>query len=86
MHGVTDAQANVRSRAASSTRWQQTEVGWLHERGVARRFERGAALFHERQLSDRVMVLLEGRVKIASSRFWTFCARLTVPPPRGTRS
>ena len=44
----------------------QTEVNWLHERGVARRFERGAALFHERQLSDRVMVLLEGRVKIAS--------------------
>ena len=42
------------------------EAGWLHERGVNRRFERGAALFHERQLSDRVMVLLEGRVKIAS--------------------
>src|SRR5262249_53589977 len=36
----------------------QTGVNWLHERG--------AALFHERQLSDRVMVLLEGRVKIAS--------------------
>ena len=39
----------------------------LHERGVSRRFERGAALFHERQLSDRVMLLLEGRVKIASA-------------------
>jgi hypothetical protein len=43
------------------------EAGWLHERGVTRRFERGAALFHERQLSDRVMLLLEGRVKIASA-------------------
>lgn len=43
------------------------EGEWLHHRGVVRRFPRGTALFHERQLSDRVMVLLEGRVKIASS-------------------
>ena len=43
------------------------EAAWLHERGVTRRVERGAALFHERQLSDRVMVLIEGRVKIASA-------------------
>ncbi len=42
------------------------EVAHLHTRGVARRFARGAALFHERQVSDRVMLLTEGRVKIAS--------------------
>ena len=35
--------------------------------GGGRRFERGAALFHERQLSDRVMFLLEAGSKIASA-------------------
>jgi|SRR5215211_2376966 len=35
-------------------------------RGVARRFPRGTALFHERQVSDGVTLLTEGRVKIAS--------------------
>jgi len=43
------------------------EVEHLRTRGVVRRFPRGDALFHERQASDRVMVLLEGRVKIAST-------------------
>jgi CRP/FNR family cyclic AMP-dependent transcriptional regulator len=43
------------------------EVALLHARGVVRRFPRGDALFHERQLSDRVMLLTEGRVKIAST-------------------
>src|SRR5215218_5190595 len=42
------------------------EVAHLHERGVVRRFPRGTALFHERQVSDRVMLLTQGRVKIAS--------------------
>ena len=42
------------------------EVAHLRTRGVVRRFPRGAALFHERQVSDRVMLLTEGRVKIAS--------------------
>jgi CRP-like cAMP-binding protein len=42
------------------------DVAHLHVRGVVRRFPRGTALFHERQVSDRVMLLTEGRVKIAS--------------------
>jgi CRP/FNR family cyclic AMP-dependent transcriptional regulator len=42
-------------------------VAQLHARGVVRRFAPGDALFHERQVSDRVMLLTEGRVKIASS-------------------
>ena len=46
---------------------QPDEVAFLHQRGVVRRFPRGTALFHERQVSDRVMLLTEGRVKIAST-------------------
>jgi CRP-like cAMP-binding protein len=42
------------------------EADQLRARGVVRSFPRGTALFHEREVSDRVMVLLEGRVKIAS--------------------
>jgi CRP/FNR family transcriptional regulator, cyclic AMP receptor protein len=37
----------------------------LRARGVVRRFERGVALFHERQMPDRVVALLEGRVKLS---------------------
>jgi CRP/FNR family transcriptional regulator, cyclic AMP receptor protein len=44
----------------------EDEVAHLRARGVVRRFPRGDALFHERQESDRVMLLTEGRVKIAS--------------------
>lgn len=40
---------------------------WLHQRGVVRSFPAGTALFHERQISDRVMLLLKGRVKIANT-------------------
>src|SRR5918994_7156218 len=43
------------------------EVEYLQTRGVLRRFPRGTALFHERQISDRVMLLTHGRVKIAST-------------------
>lgn len=43
------------------------EREYLRTRGVVRRFPSGTALFHERQISDRVMVLLAGRVKIAST-------------------
>lgn len=43
------------------------ERDWLHGRGVVRRFEPATALFLEREESDRVMFLLEGRVKVASS-------------------
>ena len=43
------------------------ERAWLEQRGVRRSFPQGHALFHERQVSDRVMIVLEGRVKIASS-------------------
>ena len=45
----------------------EQQITWLHERGVRRQFPQGTALFHERQISDRVMVLLAGRVKIAST-------------------
>jgi CRP/FNR family transcriptional regulator, cyclic AMP receptor protein len=40
------------------------EQAALRERGVVRRFARGVALFHERQGSDRVLVVLDGRVKV----------------------
>ncbi len=42
------------------------EVAWLERAGVRRRFASGSALFQERQASDRVMLLIAGRVKIAS--------------------
>lgn len=40
---------------------------WERLRGMGslRRYERGAALFHERQQSDRVAVILSGRVKLS---------------------
>ena len=37
----------------------------LHERGVRRHFDAGAALCHQRQVAERVLVVLSGRVKIA---------------------
>ena len=37
----------------------------LRARGVVRSFPRGVALFHERQASDRVLVLLGGCVKLS---------------------
>jgi CRP/FNR family transcriptional regulator, cyclic AMP receptor protein len=37
----------------------------LRARGVVRSFPRGVALFHERQTSDRVLVLLAGCVKLS---------------------
>ncbi|HVL96577.1 MAG TPA: Crp/Fnr family transcriptional regulator [Solirubrobacteraceae bacterium] len=40
---------------------------WLHERGVVRQFPQGTALVHEHEASDRVLIVLEGRVKIAST-------------------
>ncbi len=43
------------------------ESEWLRRAGVNRRFPGGTALFHERQPSDRVMLLIAGRVKIAST-------------------
>jgi CRP/FNR family transcriptional regulator, cyclic AMP receptor protein len=42
-----------------------TEKDALYARGVVRRFPRGTALFHERQNSDRVLVLLSGCVKLS---------------------
>jgi CRP-like cAMP-binding protein len=42
------------------------ESAEFERRGVRRRFARGAALFHEHQLADRVLVLLDGRVKITT--------------------
>ena len=37
----------------------------LRSRGTVRSFPRGVALFHERQAADRVVVLLEGCVKLS---------------------
>lgn len=39
----------------------------LLERGGRRQFPAGAALAHERQVPERVLVLLEGRVKVSAS-------------------
>ena len=38
----------------------------LHEHGVNRRFRKGQAIFHEGGTSDRVVILLEGRVKAST--------------------
>ncbi len=40
---------------------------WLHGRGVVRSFPQGTALVHEHDSSDRVLFVLTGRVKIAST-------------------
>src|SRR3954447_22680063 len=40
----------------------------LHEHGVNRRFRKGQAIFHEGGTSDRVVVLLKGRVKVSRVR------------------
>jgi CRP/FNR family transcriptional regulator, cyclic AMP receptor protein len=42
------------------------QLASLHERGVARRFRRGQAIFHEGGSSDRVVILLTGRVKVST--------------------
>jgi CRP/FNR family cyclic AMP-dependent transcriptional regulator len=38
----------------------------LHDRGIPRRFRKGQALFHQGGVSDRVLVVLRGRIKISS--------------------
>jgi len=38
----------------------------LRDRGIPRRFRKGQALFHEGGRSDRVVVLLDGRVKVST--------------------
>src|SRR4051812_6206720 len=38
----------------------------LRRRGVTRRFRKGQALFHQGGSSDRVVVLLNGRVKVST--------------------
>jgi CRP/FNR family cyclic AMP-dependent transcriptional regulator len=39
----------------------------LHERGIHRRFRKGQAIFHEGGTSDRVVILLSGRVKVSTT-------------------
>jgi CRP-like cAMP-binding protein len=39
----------------------------LHERGINRRFRKGQAIFHEGGTSDRVVILLSGRVKVSTT-------------------
>ncbi len=43
---------------------EQSEA--LHEHGIVRAFRKGQALFHQGGTSDRVVVLLSGRVKVSS--------------------
>jgi CRP-like cAMP-binding protein len=38
----------------------------LHRRGIPRRFRKGQAIFHQGGTSDRVVVLLKGRVKVST--------------------
>ncbi|HWH43473.1 MAG TPA: Crp/Fnr family transcriptional regulator [Thermoleophilaceae bacterium] len=42
----------------------EAERAALEREGVPRRFARGTALFHERQPSDKVVILRDGRVKL----------------------
>lgn len=39
----------------------------LHERGINRRFRKGQAIFHEGGTSDRVVIVLSGRVKVSTT-------------------
>jgi CRP/FNR family transcriptional regulator, cyclic AMP receptor protein len=39
----------------------------LHEHGINRRFRKGQAIFHEGGTSDRVVILLKGRVKVSTT-------------------
>src|SRR4051812_16999398 len=43
------------------------ERAWLNGRGVVRSFPQATALVHEHDESDRVLFVLSGRVKIAST-------------------
>ena len=45
----------------------EEQRAWLHERGVVRSFPQATALVHEHDDSDRVLFVLTGRVKIAST-------------------
>src|SRR5213078_3098981 len=42
------------------------QIEALHDRGVGRRFRKGQAIFHEGGSSDRVVILLSGRVKVST--------------------
>ena len=44
----------------------------LHERGINRRFRKGQAIFHEGGTSDRVVILLSGRVKVSTTTPYTW--------------
>jgi CRP/FNR family cyclic AMP-dependent transcriptional regulator len=43
------------------------QLAALHDRGIRRRFRKGQALFHEGGTSDRVVILVSGRVKVATT-------------------
>ncbi len=42
------------------------QASQLRERGVHRRFAKGQALFHQGETSDRVVVIVSGRVKVST--------------------
>src|SRR6266480_3398692 len=42
------------------------QLAALHEHGITRRFRKGQAIFHEGGSSDRVVILLSGRVKVST--------------------
>lgn len=45
---------------------REEEARELRALGTARRYRRGTALFHERQVSDRVLAVLRGHVKLST--------------------
>jgi CRP/FNR family cyclic AMP-dependent transcriptional regulator len=61
--GTTLTEASKRGFLSVLT---EVERDALLERGVSRRFQRGTTLFHEHDESDRVVVVLEGRLKVYS--------------------
>jgi CRP/FNR family transcriptional regulator, cyclic AMP receptor protein len=42
------------------------QLAALHEHGISRRIRKGQAIFHEGGSSDRVVILLSGRVKVST--------------------
>ncbi|HVE91868.1 MAG TPA: Crp/Fnr family transcriptional regulator [Actinomycetota bacterium] len=63
--GGTDTAAAART-AGFLAHLQPAEEQDLRSRGGVRRFKRGASLFNEGERSDRVVCVLQGRVKVAS--------------------
>lgn len=64
--GSAPSEITARTAATFLTQLEEPDRRALLERGIHRRFAAGSALCHQRQIADRVLVILRGRVKIAS--------------------